>query len=147
MDIIYSGPGTYVIIIELNNSKNIMIGKMGYFFFEKGYYLYVGSAHGPGGLRSRIKRHLRKDKSRHWHIDYLMDKGSAIAVLFSSDNDKKECNWASRFNYAPDLSSPVNGFGSSDCACPSHLFFSKKNPGIIKLKNILKESVDFITVS
>jgi len=38
-----------------------------------GYYIYIGSAFGPGGVRARMLRHLRADKPKHWHIDYLRE--------------------------------------------------------------------------
>ncbi|HYA22015.1 MAG TPA: DUF123 domain-containing protein [Thermoproteota archaeon] len=44
--------------------------------FHPGLYLYVGSARGPGGLRARVARHLRRDKVRKWHIDYLTASSS-----------------------------------------------------------------------
>ncbi len=40
----------------------IQIGKLGQFKFKKGYYAYVGSAFGPGGLNSRIKHHIESKK-------------------------------------------------------------------------------------
>ena len=38
---------------------------------DDGHYLYAGSAYGPGGIRARAARHLRRDKSRRWHVDWL----------------------------------------------------------------------------
>lgn len=43
--------------------KRIRIGKLGVLLFGKGFYAYFGSMFGPGGLKSRIRRHLRKKKS------------------------------------------------------------------------------------
>ena len=36
-----------------------------------GCYVYAGSARGPGGIRARVRRHLRPDKTPHWHIDQV----------------------------------------------------------------------------
>jgi len=44
-----SGKGTYILILTLNKSRKIYIGRLGEFTFEYGYYAYVGSALGPGG--------------------------------------------------------------------------------------------------
>ena len=61
--------GVYVLIIHLSQERDIVVGKLGELSFKKGYYAYVGSA--LGGLEGRIKRHFRKEKKAHWHIDYF----------------------------------------------------------------------------
>jgi len=53
-----SEKGTYAIYIHLPRSKTITIGKLGRFNFPIGAYVYIGSAFGSGGLRSRLKRHI-----------------------------------------------------------------------------------------
>ena len=143
-DILLPEAGTYIISIKVKKSQNIEIGKIGNFAFIRGYYLYVGSAHGPGGIRARINRHLRKDKVTHWHIDYLRSAGAVTAVLINYSKRKKECIWAKRLNSSPLLSTPVERFGSSDCMCLSHLFFSKFDIDIQMLKKILKDSFELI---
>ena len=53
--------GTYCLIINLNNTSKIKIGKkLGKIEFDKGYYVYVGSA--MNSLESRINRHLSDEK-------------------------------------------------------------------------------------
>ena len=74
--------GTYVIVLYLDENKSIQIGKLGQFKFKKGYYAYVGSAFGPGGLKSRIKRHIEPKKSYHWHIDYLNPAVKEVWVVW-----------------------------------------------------------------
>jgi len=65
-------PGTYALILHLSKKlERIEIGKLGRFAFDAGFYVYVGSAFGPGGLKARLQRHLRTDKPLHWHIDLL----------------------------------------------------------------------------
>ena len=136
--------GTYIIVLEITTSQRIEIGKIGNFRFEKGFYIYIGSAHGPGGVKSRIKRHLKKDKVNHWHIDYLRKASAVVAILFNYSKKKKECAWASRLRSSSRLSTPITGFGSSDCLCPSHLFFGKLGFNVGLLKDIVGESTSLI---
>ena len=52
--------------------KRIDIGSLGRFDILPGFYAYVGSAFGAGGLRARIGHHLESTAWPHWHIDYLL---------------------------------------------------------------------------
>jgi Uri superfamily endonuclease len=40
----------------------------------------------------------------------------------------REHDWATCFAEMPGASVPLAGFGSSDCACETHLYFFKKRP-------------------
>jgi len=115
------GKGTYVIVLYLDKSKRIQIGKLGQFKFKKGYYAYVGSAFGPGGLKSRIKHHIEPKKSYHWHIDYL--KAAVKEVWVSDPGERFEHEWAGSLGEI--ASDKILGFGCSDCSCESHLFYFK----------------------
>ena len=69
------GKGTYVLILFLERDKDMTVGREGRSSripFRAGYYAYVGSGHGPGGLRSRIHHHLIKDKKCVWHMLYVI---------------------------------------------------------------------------
>ncbi|WP_292460839.1 DUF123 domain-containing protein [Methanothermococcus sp.] len=113
--------GTYILKIKLNNSKNITFGKNRMERFKKGYYFYVGSAMGnSNNLKSRIGRHLKDDKKMHWHIDYLLKHGTIKEIYIS--NDPVECDVSKDLMKMFDF---VEGFGSSDCKCKSHLFYLK----------------------
>ena len=50
---------------------------------EPGYYVYIGSGWGPGGLASRICRHLgcRPRRRLHWHIDRILEGGGRVVGL------------------------------------------------------------------
>ena len=114
--------GIYCLIIFLNRSQKIKIGKrVG--FFTKGYYCYVGSA--KNNLEKRIERHLRNKKKKYWHIDYFLEKSEIknIVVLKTS----RECELSRKLeNMKEEV--VLKGFGSSDCNCPSHLFRFSYNP-------------------
>lgn len=50
----------YHIQLNLEQDKWITVGKLGTFLFEKGTYIYVGSA--KRNIKARIMRHLSKVK-------------------------------------------------------------------------------------
>lgn len=110
--------GSYVLLINLPEAQTITIAKAEV-HFPRGGYAYVGSAR--NGIKSRLSRHLKKDKKPHWHIDYLLQKASVTDIIISETKDSVECAIAqiisSQFDSIP-------GFGSSDCHCHSHLFFA-----------------------
>lgn len=122
--------GSYILLIELENDKEIQISKLGDIFFKKGFYVYIGSA--LNGLEQRITRHLRDDKKNHWHLDYLLRSAKVNSVYYKENNQKEECKIAKSFSKLK----PVSGFGCSDCKCKSHLFYGSKNE-IIKSINSL----------
>jgi len=108
-------------LVYLPESVSIQIGKRGRFRFPKGYYLYTGSA--KNGLEGRVKRHLRNEKKRFWHIDYLLDHASVKAVLAFVGRRKDECSLSMETLAMPGAQVIVPKFGASDCKCPSHLAF------------------------
>ncbi len=116
-------PGTYALILQALKAQTVEIGRLGSLQVVPGYYVYIGSAFGPGGLRARIGRHLGNTKVRHWHIDYMMQAAFIQAVWFSYDPVRHECDWAKAFQTMPGASVPLKGFGSSECKCFSHLYY------------------------
>jgi Uri superfamily endonuclease len=97
----------------------VNVGALGKLTFKKGLYAYVGSA--QGNLEKRVRRHLRKEKRRFWHVDYLLNNDAAkVTAVFHKQADKtEECAIAGVIG---ESGTPVGGFGSSDCSCKSHLF-------------------------
>ncbi len=112
--------GTYCLIIENKKECDLAVGKKGNFHFEKGFYVYVGSA--LNSLPGRIKRHLSSSKKLFWHVDYLLaaPHTRVIEVVFVSNPHKVECAIAGDISLK---SKEIPGFGSSDCRCNSHLFY------------------------
>ena len=47
-------PGSYAVILRNRKQATIDVGRRIQLAIEPGYYLYVGSAFGPGGLRARV---------------------------------------------------------------------------------------------
>jgi Uri superfamily endonuclease len=97
--------------------------RLGKVTLTAGQYAYVGSAHGPGGLRARVGRHLRVQKPRHWHIDYLTAEVPVQHVFALASAERLECTWVARLLGLNGADVPAPGFGSSDCrrGCPAHL--------------------------
>ncbi len=120
--------GIYILEILLERDLEIKVGSMGTVRFKKGAYAYVGSA--MGGLEQRIKRHLRKEKSLHWHIDYLLNEAKIVGVGIKQTRRKyEECLTAGKLHENNGL--PIKGFGSSDCRCGSHLIYFKNEKIIL----------------
>jgi Uri superfamily endonuclease len=116
-----SSPGTYVLISNLRHPQAISIGRLGNFLFPSGSYAYTGSALGAGGLSGRIGRHLRADKTIHWHIDYFLERALLKTVWFSVGLERRECVWAHALARLDGAHIAVPHFGASDCRCPGHL--------------------------
>ena len=116
-------PGSYVLVFHLDGAARIEVGKLGTFSFPAGYYCYVGSARGPGGLRARLARHLHQQKKLHWHVDYLLGRASVVEIWHSPSRERLECLWAQALLALPAAQPAVPGFGSSDCSCLTHLLY------------------------
>jgi sugar fermentation stimulation protein A len=116
--------GSYMLILNLDDDKDITIGKLDSIFFKKGFYIYVGSA--MKDLTARIERHKRKRKNLFWHIDYLREHATVTHALPIRSSSRLECKIATSVSKI--AHSQIKGFGSSDCDCNSHLFYMDKNP-------------------
>jgi Uri superfamily endonuclease len=120
-----SSPGTYAIVLTPNSERSIKIGKLGMLKLQAGYYIYVGSAFGPGGLAARIAHHKRISQRPRWHIDYLRTAAEIIELWYTYDSRPMEHDWAETLAGAKGAWAPFPGFGSSDCNCKAHLYFFK----------------------
>ena len=123
-----SRPGTYALILASSSEASLIIGKLGRLELRAGCYVYVGSAFGPGGLNSRISRHRKKTGPIHWHIDYLKTAVCLNEIWVTCDPVRREHQWAELIAEGRNASTPMLGFGSSDCGCESHLFFFSSRP-------------------
>lgn len=127
-----SDPGTYALILHSSLSTEIRIGRWGRLRIEPAYYVYVGSAFGPGGVRARVARHFRKEKKCHWHIDYLSTAIEPVCAWCSYAPFRLEHEWARAFDRMA-TTSCVKGFGCSDCSCRGHLFATPTKPDIAEI--------------
>ncbi len=105
-------PGTYLLILRVSRASVRTKAKR--FEIEPGRYLYVGSAL---SVSARVGRHLRREKRKHWHIDFLLEHAVVEGVLVAEARVEQEvalvlCR----------LLPHVRGFGCSDSKAVSHLF-------------------------
>jgi Uri superfamily endonuclease len=138
----HSQPGTYVLIFSTCLKAQIEVGKLGTLQLKPGFYIYVGSAFGPGGLEARIAHHCRKTDRPHWHIDYLGPFLKLIEIWYTYDPVHREHQWAKLISDIRGTSVPLVGFGSSDCRCKSHLFFRNARPSIRTFRQKIYASIE-----
>ena len=125
--------GSYALWLNLSQTHDLTIGRLGTFTFSAGDYIYLGSARGPGGLWARLGRHLRGDGKPHWHIDGLREMASVRGFGYWVHGRRDtiyrvsttECTWSQSLSSIPKASIPVPGFGASDCrsGCAAHLVY------------------------
>ena len=105
--------------MELGEERTIEVGRLGVFLFLAGWYCYVGSAFGPGGVAARCGHHRKISPRPRWHIDYLRAH---------CDPEPREHQWAELLGRVRGARLPVSGFGASDCNCPGHLWYFSQHP-------------------
>lgn len=115
-----AAPGAYVLFVELDRPLALCETSLRSEGLAPGCYVYCGSAHGPGGLGGRLRRHLRPDKPLRWHVDHLTAAGRTFALGLAPGG--QECVLVDGLGRRPGVTVPLAGFGSSDCArCLAHL--------------------------
>jgi Uri superfamily endonuclease len=113
-----------VLAFWLGSSRRVAVGRLGEFLFPAGWYLYVGSARGPGGLAARVRRHWRKGgdgKRLHWHVDHVREVVAWAGAWTKSSGERLECDWAARLGALDGARAVAAGLGASDCQCAAHL--------------------------
>jgi Uri superfamily endonuclease len=123
-----SEPGTYALVLSAGANGLVRIGRLGRLRLQSGFYVYVGSALGSGGVRGRLLHHLRPAKRPHWHIDHLRRHTVLKEVWYGLDPVSREHQWARCLDTLPGASIPLAGFGASDCKCASHLYLFADRP-------------------
>ena len=134
-----AGPGTYGLLFYRPGDGQIQVGRLGQFRFPAGFYLYVGSALGPGGLAGRLRRHLSEDKRTHWHVDYLGEQAEVVEIWTMLGEERWEHIWAVAAGQLPGAKAPVVGFGASDCRCPAHLFHFGQRPEGLDFRRLVEK--------
>jgi Uri superfamily endonuclease len=123
-------PGTYALVLRSSTWSRLRVGRLGELRVRPGFYVYVGSAFGPGGVRARVRRHWRGSRRPHWHVDHLRSAAEPNAVWYSHDEVRREHTWAALLGKARGATLPLPRFGASDCDCASHLFFFESPPSL-----------------
>ena len=122
--------GTYALVLTSHKTSLVGIGSLGTLELQPGFYVYVGSAFGAGGLAARIGHHTQIAARPHWHIDYLRAACDLIEIWFTTEAARREHSWAGAVARLPGAGVPMPGFGSSDCQCAAHLFWFQRPPPV-----------------
>jgi Uri superfamily endonuclease len=120
--------GTYALILSSRVVRPLAIGRRGQLDVRRGFYVYVGSAFGPGGVRARVAHHQKLAVRPHWHIDYLRRVTQLEETWVTYDPVRREHQWAEMFGRLRGATIPLAGFGATDCACEAHLYFFRTRP-------------------
>jgi Uri superfamily endonuclease len=133
-------PGNYVLFLWMDEIHRLMIGRLGFFEFPVGCYMYCGSALGPGGLRARINHHINGTAQPIWHLDYLRPYTRRIGCAYSITHNRLECVWREELSKMEGARFPVPGFGAADCrsGCSAHLIFLPRRPDRQEILKIFK---------
>ncbi len=134
-------PGTYVLVLEVREPARIRAGRLGELEVRPGWYLYIGSAFGPGGVAARCRHHRRTAIRPHWHIDYLRAVSELREIWFSCDSAKREHTWSRLIGEETGATRPFPGFGASDCDCGSHLFCFPKPPSFQEFRRRIQDAL------
>jgi Uri superfamily endonuclease len=135
-----SEPGTYILILEALSKRRIQVGVLGTLNLEPGFYAYVGSALGSGGLRGRLAHHQERSRSLHWHIDYMRRHTALREIWFLTGMSRREHLWATVLAHNVGAVIPLAGFGASDCGCRAHLFRFSRQPRLSTFRRQLVAS-------
>ncbi|MCD6196655.1 MAG: GIY-YIG nuclease family protein [Staphylothermus sp.] len=144
-------PGYYLLIFRIYKKLTIITRGNKVFSLNPGIYVYIGSAYGPGGLRSRIIRHLRRNKKVFWHVDYLTTNkyvelvGFVIITITSNKTIDLENLLSKKIQKHLE---PILGFGCSDKRKDkSHLYYCMKNfPDCLRIIDEILSSIKNIGI-
>jgi Uri superfamily endonuclease len=115
------------LLLRLERQSELRVGRLGELSLLAGWYVYVGSA--LAGLGPRLARHLRRDKTKRWHVDYLREQAEPAALAYWLGQERLECQVAASLAGRPGAR-PVRRFGASDCGCFSHLIAFSRRPSL-----------------
>lgn len=130
--------GTYLLFFTLEQTLTCDVGKFAQVTLQPGIYAYVGSAFGSGGLKARLRHHLKINQRCHWHLDYLRPHMQFIQLWLTQDQQRREHQWAGIMQAWRGISIPIEGLGASDCQCRGHFFQMKKVPAIATFRKKLR---------
>ena len=126
--------GTYALVFRCAEPGTVEIGRLGPLELRPGYYVYIGSAFGPGGIRARIGHHMNRSIRPHWHIDYLKTHCVLDEIWLEYSTVRSEARWVEQMSENRHASIPLMGFGASDGRAASHLFHFRSRPTVAVLR-------------
>ena len=129
MNVISDQKGNYILVLKINKNVLVALPRFGKIELSAGIYFYCGSAHGNGGIRSRVKRHLKNNATKVWHIDHIKSYMQVSEIWFQIDAANRECQFSQFLVNQKFSQIPIIGFGASDCKsrCGSHLIMFPKS--------------------
>jgi len=133
--------GSYALIFFCDRARDVAIGRLGSVRLHPGYYVYVGSAFGPGGVRARTEHHRRISKRPHWHLDYLRPFLLLLEIWYTHDDERREHQWAETLSQLRGSRQLIAGFGASDCDCPTHLLAYGYKPSFTRFRLRMRKRV------
>jgi Uri superfamily endonuclease len=141
VNVISDQKGNYILVLKLNNNILVKIPRFGNLELLAGFYFYCGSAHGNGGIRSRVARHLKINSKRVWHIDHIKSYMQVLEIWFQIDLANRECEFSQFLARQKSSRIPIKGFGASDCrkGCKSHLIMLPSSENLDVLYDELKK--------
>jgi Uri superfamily endonuclease len=147
-NIALSTGGVYTLLLFLSKEITLEIGKLGNQKFPRGCYTYTGSALGKGSniLKHRLSRHLKKEKRKFWHIDYLLanENVTVEAILVVETRKMMECEINAMIKSQNQALVQVKRFGATDCKnnCKTHLLHF---PEVDKVDLLIQKIVSDVT--
>ncbi|GBE43345.1 hypothetical protein BMS3Bbin10_01421 [bacterium BMS3Bbin10] len=129
LDLLPGTAGAYALILNLEHGVRVDRPPSAAGTLPEGWYVYAGSARGPGGIRARLARHFRTEKRPHWHIDQLTC-APGVRLWGSPAPDIRECDLVAKMSRLESFRTALPGFGSSDCrTCKGHLLVWEAKAG------------------
>lgn len=127
--------GLYLLLLHLEEGY-YNVGKLYTGVLPSGTYAYIGSAWGPGGLDTRVSRHLSANKRIHWHIDWLTsDTRCKLIGVYLFPRVKGESEMYRILSKIGEC--VILGFGSTDDrSSKCHLLLLKKS--LKELEDVLQ---------
>jgi len=87
-------------VLSSRSTYLIQIGRLGALQLQSGFYVYVGSALGPGGVHARLAHHRKLSLRPHWHIDYLRAHTKVEEICYRLNTRRLEHVWAEHIGLA-----------------------------------------------
>jgi len=134
-------PGTYALVYQCTTPFRATVGKLGPMEGGPGCWIYVGSAFGSGGLKARLRHHLKPSQRPHWHLDYIKAGLQPLEIWVTADTEKREHAWAQVFSGLQGSTCPAAGFGATDCSCRSHLIFRSRRPSFSTFRKKVRQQI------
>ncbi len=131
-------PGVYALLLRVDGEAVVTVGALGRLRLRRGFYVYIGSARGPGGLAARVGRHLSEEKRVRWHIDYILAAPAVrVEAVVYAESRGPECV-LTRSLEERGFTHPAKRLGASDCkaGCKSHFLACPAASPSVCLKNV-----------